>query len=206
MAKLEHPPGWYADPARRHEYRYWDGNQWAEQVSDAGTVSSDAPDGYRPAPPDAEAPPRPSGEWSTAVGTTEARKSSAKRVVWLAVLACVLVAIGVGGFAVAGAANRKKSDYAAEQAALDSTKQTPQSAQRSVDARFRRDPAGAHRVPAQGEGCRVGPQRLHGRVERSGWCSHRRAGSAAPADSGQLGRGAGEGGPSPGSLLRCDQR
>jgi len=37
-----HPePGWYADPNGRHEYRYWDGATWSDQVSDGGVVSTD---------------------------------------------------------------------------------------------------------------------------------------------------------------------
>jgi Protein of unknown function (DUF2510) len=33
--------GWFADPSRRHELRYWDGQQWTEQVSDRGTQAVD---------------------------------------------------------------------------------------------------------------------------------------------------------------------
>ena len=35
------PAGWHADPDGRHEYRYWDGVAWTDQVSDAGVVASD---------------------------------------------------------------------------------------------------------------------------------------------------------------------
>jgi len=31
------PAGWFADPGRRHELRYWDGQRWTEHVSDRGT-------------------------------------------------------------------------------------------------------------------------------------------------------------------------
>ena len=24
------PPGWYDDPGRRHDYRYWDGERWTD--------------------------------------------------------------------------------------------------------------------------------------------------------------------------------
>ena len=34
-------PDWYADPMRRHEYRYWDGTTWTADVSDSGQVSVD---------------------------------------------------------------------------------------------------------------------------------------------------------------------
>ncbi|HEY5888075.1 MAG TPA: DUF2510 domain-containing protein, partial [Acidimicrobiales bacterium] len=35
--------GWQPDPNGRHEYRYWDGSAWTDQVSDGGVVSSDPP-------------------------------------------------------------------------------------------------------------------------------------------------------------------
>ena len=35
------PAGWQPDPRGRHEYRYWDGSQWTDHVSDKGEVSSD---------------------------------------------------------------------------------------------------------------------------------------------------------------------
>ncbi len=36
---------WYPDPARRHQYRYWDGATWTEHVSDEGVTSTDSVDG-----------------------------------------------------------------------------------------------------------------------------------------------------------------
>lgn len=36
------PAGWYADPAQRHELRYFDGTSWTSHVSDEGIQSSDA--------------------------------------------------------------------------------------------------------------------------------------------------------------------
>lgn len=33
--------GWQTDPLGRHEYRYWDGKTWTDDVSDAGVVSTD---------------------------------------------------------------------------------------------------------------------------------------------------------------------
>jgi hypothetical protein len=48
------PAGWQPDPRGRHEYRYWDGTQWTDHVSDQGEVSQDpvadeAPAGEAPA-------------------------------------------------------------------------------------------------------------------------------------------------------------
>jgi hypothetical protein len=34
-------PGWAADPYVRHQWRYWDGNRWTEQVADGSTQSTD---------------------------------------------------------------------------------------------------------------------------------------------------------------------
>lgn len=35
-------PGWQPDPTGKHDHRYWDGEQWTENVSDAGVASIDA--------------------------------------------------------------------------------------------------------------------------------------------------------------------
>lgn len=35
------PAGWFADPSRRHELRYWDGQRWTERVADRGTEAVD---------------------------------------------------------------------------------------------------------------------------------------------------------------------
>jgi putative membrane protein len=37
------PPGWFPDPAGRHEMRYWDGTQWTAHVSDHGVTALDSP-------------------------------------------------------------------------------------------------------------------------------------------------------------------
>jgi len=37
------PPRWAPDPLGRHEYRYWDGGQWTEHVSDHGIPTIDPP-------------------------------------------------------------------------------------------------------------------------------------------------------------------
>jgi Protein of unknown function (DUF2510) len=42
-------PGWQPDPSGRHEYRYWDGSTWTDDVSDAGLTSVDPAPGL-PAP------------------------------------------------------------------------------------------------------------------------------------------------------------
>ena len=40
--------GWNPDPTGRHEYRYWDGGTWTDDVSDNGVASVDPVDGQGP--------------------------------------------------------------------------------------------------------------------------------------------------------------
>ncbi len=35
------PPGWYPDPVGGHQFRYWDGRNWSEHVSDDGVPGVD---------------------------------------------------------------------------------------------------------------------------------------------------------------------
>lgn len=42
------PPDWYPDPMGRHEFRYWDGVTWTEQVSSHGRQSIDPVDSAAP--------------------------------------------------------------------------------------------------------------------------------------------------------------
>jgi len=51
------PAGWYPDPARRHEYRYWGGTDWTASVTD-GTVTGNDALGSASLPPP-ELPPGP---------------------------------------------------------------------------------------------------------------------------------------------------
>jgi Protein of unknown function (DUF2510) len=37
-------PGWLPDPTSRHEYRYWDGSRWTDDVADRGVASTDVLD------------------------------------------------------------------------------------------------------------------------------------------------------------------
>jgi hypothetical protein len=39
----DNPARWAPDPLGRHQYRYWDGSQWTDHVSDDGVVQSDPP-------------------------------------------------------------------------------------------------------------------------------------------------------------------
>ena len=49
--------GWQPDPFGRHEYRYWDGSAWSDQVSDGGVVASDPPGDGQPTVATPAAPP-----------------------------------------------------------------------------------------------------------------------------------------------------
>ena len=40
-AHASSPPRWAADPAGRHELRYWDGFHWTDNVSDGDVRSHD---------------------------------------------------------------------------------------------------------------------------------------------------------------------
>lgn len=40
-APVAAPAAWYADPAGRHQQRYWDGSRWTEHVADNGQSSVD---------------------------------------------------------------------------------------------------------------------------------------------------------------------
>lgn len=35
------PANWYADPFRHYQFRYWDGNQWTNQVANNGVLITD---------------------------------------------------------------------------------------------------------------------------------------------------------------------
>jgi uncharacterized protein DUF2510 len=64
------PAGWQPDPRGRHEYRYWDGNQWTDHVSDQGQVSSDPV-------ADASPPAAEEGDPKSAIFTPESATESA---------------------------------------------------------------------------------------------------------------------------------
>jgi hypothetical protein len=51
-------PGWHPDPTSRHQYRYWDGARWTDDVADGGVASTDALGD--PPSPSADPSPTPS--------------------------------------------------------------------------------------------------------------------------------------------------
>ncbi len=48
MVSTTFAPGWYRDPASKHELRYWDGRAWTAYVADQGRLSQDG--GWSPPP------------------------------------------------------------------------------------------------------------------------------------------------------------
>lgn len=40
-------PGWFADPTKRFQWRWWDGSNWTETVSDGGPPQIDRGDATR---------------------------------------------------------------------------------------------------------------------------------------------------------------
>jgi hypothetical protein len=72
-------PGWYPDPYRRHQTRYWDGGRWTEHVSDGGSPSVDDP--TAPAPP--EAPPAaPPPTWGAPASSWPGSQAAASPPAW----------------------------------------------------------------------------------------------------------------------------
>lgn len=86
------PAGWYADPAGRHDYRYWDGAAWTAQVSDRGVPASDSVQLPPPTPASATVA-RQSG--STLAATASARAYRAVAVPTLRVVAVWMAIAGV---------------------------------------------------------------------------------------------------------------
>ena len=63
--------GWQRDPTARHEYRYWDGSRWTDDVSDRGVTSTDpmppTPGAMSPTPAPGAMGPTPPGADPTQV-------------------------------------------------------------------------------------------------------------------------------------------
>jgi actin-like ATPase involved in cell morphogenesis len=79
--------GWQADPSGRHEYRYWDGSGWTDDVSDGGVGSTDPMPSAPASTPPSAAPP--------------AASLAGRRTPRVPIIAAVVVvAVLVGGFLV----------------------------------------------------------------------------------------------------------
>ena len=94
----ESQAGWYSDPKGSFLYRYWNGVQWTDQVSNGGTQSAVDPDPVsaamvttQPAPgtaaPSATPPPQPT------VQVTQSRGSSIGTIIALILAAAAIVIV-----------------------------------------------------------------------------------------------------------------
>ena len=43
MSDVTRPAAWLSDPTGRHQYRYWNGTAWTDQVADNQVTSTDPP-------------------------------------------------------------------------------------------------------------------------------------------------------------------
>jgi actin-like ATPase involved in cell morphogenesis len=84
--------GWQTDPTGRHEYRYWDGAGWSDDVSDSGVVSTDPMLSATPTAPPAGAVPL-----SRSTGARSRLPVIAAVVVVIALVGGFFVLKGAGG-------------------------------------------------------------------------------------------------------------
>lgn len=91
---------WRADPSGRHEFRYWNGTQWTENVSDQGRASVD---------PSMEPTARPTMPPPPAV--------KPKRKKWPWVLGAIVLVFGIGFAGCLAAVNNAVDELNREQAA-----------------------------------------------------------------------------------------
>ena len=59
---MDAPAGWYPDPLRRYEHRYWDGSRWTDHAASGGRTVSD--------PLEAPTPPRTDVDTAAPSGST----------------------------------------------------------------------------------------------------------------------------------------
>lgn len=105
---------WRADPAGRHEHRYWDGEKWTDSVSDGGVVSSEPYDGTV-APRGPQVVPRAGAQQyvQQQQPPTVIVQHKSRGCLWAAIIVAVLV---VGTIViVALAVNKAVDDLSAEQ-------------------------------------------------------------------------------------------
>jgi Protein of unknown function (DUF2510)/Fibronectin type III domain len=83
------PAGWYADPASRHENRYWDGSGWTAAVADRGVTATDPLESPPPWPAEVAAATGPAAAATTAPIMAAPRRRRPRRAVVVAVIAAV---------------------------------------------------------------------------------------------------------------------
>jgi hypothetical protein len=83
--------GWHPDPSRRHEYRYWNGLVWTDDVADRGVVAVDPLIAVAASQPGVTAPTiasPPGAAWQPPRTTEE--PSHSREPTWVVVLALIL--------------------------------------------------------------------------------------------------------------------
>ena len=110
------PPSWYADPTGRHQYRYWNGTEWTDQVADNQQTSTDPPTmpagGAAPSAPPAGVAPGPLPDRAT-------RRSPKPLLCWITALGGVVLAIGAFLDAVTGSAGAGGFEISIDQSYMD---------------------------------------------------------------------------------------
>src|SRR5215469_4798525 len=96
------PAGWYPDPARRHEYRYWGGTDWTASVCDGEVAATDAPGSASLPPPEpsSTAPLSPLAEPSVTAPAAPAGPRRRRRRWAVLVIAIAAVADLVVGLVI----------------------------------------------------------------------------------------------------------
>lgn len=84
-------PGWYPDPTRRFDHRYWDGGSWTEHVARGGAATTD--------PLDASGPPADTAVDTASTPSWDVRPARSTRTNTKAVASLVLSIIWFGGLA-----------------------------------------------------------------------------------------------------------
>lgn len=94
----QQPAGWYTDPTTQYSYRYWNGQQWTNQVSSGGSTATDPnPMGddiaKAPPAPGTAAPTAPQPQPATTVQVTQKRGSAFGTIIGvvLAIIAIVVL-------------------------------------------------------------------------------------------------------------------
>ena len=93
----QQPAGWYSDPTAQYSYRYWNGQQWTNQVNSGGaTVTDPHPmgDDIAKAPPaPGTAAPTPPQPQPTTTGQVTQKRGSAFGTIIGVVLAIIAIVV-----------------------------------------------------------------------------------------------------------------
>ncbi len=121
MTDAQQPASWHPDPTGRHQYRYWNGAEWTDQVADDQVTATDAPimpgSGTAPATgPAAAAPTVPAAQPGAPAAAPAAAPAPKRRGnpagAWIAVVGAL--ALAVGAFLDAVTANLGTSGLSVE--------------------------------------------------------------------------------------------